>query len=343
MAMRQFKAESKKLLDLMINSIYTNREIFLRELISNASDACDKLYFKSLTDTSIGVKKEDLSIHIAPDKETRTLTVSDNGIGMTKEELEKNLGTIARSGSMDFKAENKNREHRYYRSVRRRLLLCLHGRLQGHGHLPCPGQRRSLEVGVQGRRGLHSDGGGEGCSRHRYHHGAEGRHRQRQLQPSIWKSTPWWTSSRSTAITSAIPSPCTVRSPARSPSPRTLATITSPSTRTTQELETVNSMTPIWKKRQAPTFEQKDYNEFYKSTFHDFDDPARTISFHAEGTLELRRPAVCAGPRAVRFVQQGLREGSGALQLQRADYGEVRRPAARLLQLCARCRGHLPT
>ena len=108
MAMRQFKAESKKLLDLMINSIYTNREIFLRELISNASDACDKLYFKSLTDTSIGVKKEDLSIHISPDKDTRTLTVSDNGIGMTKEELEKNLGTIARSGSMDFKAENKN-------------------------------------------------------------------------------------------------------------------------------------------------------------------------------------------------------------------------------------------
>ena len=108
MAMHQFKAESKKLLDLMINSIYTNREIFLRELISNASDACDKLYFKSLTDTSINVKKEDLHIHIAADKENRTLTISDNGIGMTKDELEKNLGTIARSGSQDFKATNQN-------------------------------------------------------------------------------------------------------------------------------------------------------------------------------------------------------------------------------------------
>ena len=94
MAMRQFKAESKKLLDLMINSIYTNREIFLRELISNASDACDKLYFKSLTDTSINVKKEDLHIHIAADKENRTLTISDNGIGMTKDELEKNLAPL---------------------------------------------------------------------------------------------------------------------------------------------------------------------------------------------------------------------------------------------------------
>ena len=106
--MRKFKTESKKLLDLMINSIYTNREIFLRELISNASDACDKLYFKSLTDTSINVKKEDLHIHIAADKENRTLTISDNGIGMTKDELEKNLGTIARSGSQDFKASNQN-------------------------------------------------------------------------------------------------------------------------------------------------------------------------------------------------------------------------------------------
>ena len=108
MAMRQFKAESKKLLDLMINSIYTNREIFLRELISNASDACDKRYFKSLTDTSVGITKDDLKIHIQPDKESRTLTISDNGIGMTKDELEKNLGTIAKSGSFDFKTENQS-------------------------------------------------------------------------------------------------------------------------------------------------------------------------------------------------------------------------------------------
>ena len=108
MAMHQFKAESKKLLDLMINSIYTNREIFLRELISNASDACDKRYFKSLTDTSIGITKDDLKIHIQPDKDSRTLTITDNGIGMTKEELEKNLGTIARSGSLDFKTENQS-------------------------------------------------------------------------------------------------------------------------------------------------------------------------------------------------------------------------------------------
>ena len=107
MAKKQFKAESKRLLDMMINSIYTHKEIFLRELISNASDAIDKLYFRSLTDDSVKLKKKDFFIRLAADKENRTLTVRDNGIGMTKEELEKNLGTIAKSGSLNFKNENE--------------------------------------------------------------------------------------------------------------------------------------------------------------------------------------------------------------------------------------------
>ena len=106
MQTKEFKAESKRLLDMMINSIYTHKEIFLREIISNASDAIDKLYFKSLTDTSVGMKKSDFTINIAIDKENRTLTVSDNGIGMTEEDLENNLGTIANSGSFAFKKDN---------------------------------------------------------------------------------------------------------------------------------------------------------------------------------------------------------------------------------------------
>ena len=93
--MKKFKTESKKLLDLMINSIYTNKEIFLRELISNASDAVDKLYFKSLTDTDVKLSKDELAIHVSFDKDARTVTVSDSGIGMTKDELEKNLGTAS--------------------------------------------------------------------------------------------------------------------------------------------------------------------------------------------------------------------------------------------------------
>lgn len=106
MQTKEFKAESKRLLDMMINTIYTHKEIFLREIISNASDAIDKLYFKSLTDTSVGMKKSDFAINIAIDKENRTLTVSDNGIGMTEEDLENNLGTIANSGSFAFKKDN---------------------------------------------------------------------------------------------------------------------------------------------------------------------------------------------------------------------------------------------
>ena len=111
MKKKQFKAESQKLLDMMINSIYTHKEIFLRELISNASDAIDKLYFRSLTNTSISIGREDYAIWLSADKEARTLTISDNGCGMSKEELENNLGTIAKSGSFDFKRDNDQAEN----------------------------------------------------------------------------------------------------------------------------------------------------------------------------------------------------------------------------------------
>lgn len=111
MKKKAFKAESKKLMDLMINSIYTNKEIFLREIISNASDAIDKLHYMSLTDKDIKVDTSKFNIHITTDKENKTLTISDNGIGMTEEELENNLGTIAKSGSSDFKENNEHKEN----------------------------------------------------------------------------------------------------------------------------------------------------------------------------------------------------------------------------------------
>lgn len=111
MAKKEFKSESKRLLDLMINSIYTNKDIFLRELISNASDALDKLYYRSLTDKKVKVDKDNLSIDLAFDRDSRTLTITDNGCGMTKEELESNLGTIAKSGSLSFK-ENMSKDEK---------------------------------------------------------------------------------------------------------------------------------------------------------------------------------------------------------------------------------------
>ena len=111
MAKKQFNADAKKLMDLMVNSIYTNKEIFLREIISNASDAIDKLYYMSLTDSKIKVNKEDLEIRVDVDKDNRTITVSDNGCGMSKEDLEKNLGTIAKSGSLAFKEANEKKDN----------------------------------------------------------------------------------------------------------------------------------------------------------------------------------------------------------------------------------------
>jgi len=110
MEKKQFKTESKKLLDMMINSIYTHKEIFLRELISNASDAIDKRYYRSLTDNTVGLSRDDYAIMLAADKDARTLTITDNGCGMTAEELENNLGTIARSGSFDFKRDHAGDE-----------------------------------------------------------------------------------------------------------------------------------------------------------------------------------------------------------------------------------------
>ena len=110
MAKKQFKSESKRLLDLMINSIYTHKEIFLREIISNESDAIDKLCFISLTDDKVGLDRGDFKIVLKPDKERRTLTITDNGIGMNKDDLENNLGTIASSGSLKFKQSMEEKQ-----------------------------------------------------------------------------------------------------------------------------------------------------------------------------------------------------------------------------------------
>ena len=140
----------------MINSIYTHKEIFLRELISNASDAIDKLYFRSLTDDTVQVKKKDLGIRLSLDKNARTLTVSDNGIGMTKDELEQNLGTIAKSGSLAFKKEHEPQEDvDIIGAVRRGLLFRLHGGRPGDGGLQGLRLGRGVEVGVRRGGRLH--------------------------------------------------------------------------------------------------------------------------------------------------------------------------------------------
>ena len=152
MEKKQFKSESKRLLDLMINSIYTHKEIFLRELISNASDAIDKLCFIALTDDKLGMTRSDFFIELRADKDSRTLTITDNGIGMDRDDLENNLGTIASSGSYKFKQELENKsDYRHHRSVRRRLLLRLHGRKAHHRDHKEVRLRHRFPLGILGR------------------------------------------------------------------------------------------------------------------------------------------------------------------------------------------------
>ena len=288
--MRKFKTESKKLLDLMINSIYTNKEIFLRELISNASDAVDKLNFKSLTDNDVDIDSADLAIRVSFDKDNRTLTISDNGIGMTAEELEKNLGTIAHSGSQEFKTENAESQGNdvdiigqfgvgFYSAFmvasRVRVVSRAFGSdeanvwesdgLEGYTIEPAERATHGTDVILTIRE---DEGGedGEGFDTYLSEWGLKNLIKQYSNYVRY-------------------PIQMMVTKHREKPKPEDAGDDYTPEWEDYEELETVNSMTPIWKKH-ASDVEQKDYNEFYKSTFHDFEDPARTISFHAEGTLE---------------------------------------------------------
>ena len=291
--MRKFKTESKKLLDLMINSIYTNREIFLRELVSNASDAIDKLYLKSLTDSSVQVDQANLAINVAFDKDARTITVSDNGIGMTAEELEKNLGTIAHSGSEEFKAANAEAQGDAVDII---------GRF-GVGFYSAFMVAREVSV-------ISRAYGSDECNRWTSD-GVEGY----TIEP-VAADDPAWRSEPGTSVVMTLkenaeeanydeflsewklrelirkysnyvryPVQMLVTKSREKEKPADAGDDYKPEWEDYTELETINSMTPIWKKRGSEVTDEE-YAEFYKSTFHDWVDPARTFSLHAEGTLE---------------------------------------------------------
>ena len=285
--MKQFQTESKKLLDLMINSIYTNKEIFLRELISNASDAVDKLYFKSLTDSDVQLSKDELAIHVGFDEDARTITISDNGIGMTKDELDKNLGTIAHSDSQAFKTDNAEQQGDdidiigqfgvgFYSSFMVASKVRVVSRAFGsdeawawesdgvEGYTITEAER--AEHGTDVILTLKENTDEDNYDTYLSEYG---------LKDLIKRYSNYV----------RYPIQMEVSKTREKPKPEDAGDDYKPEYEDYQELETINSMTPIWKKRSSDV-EQKDYNEFYKSTFHDFDDPARTISFHAEGTLE---------------------------------------------------------
>ena len=286
MAKKQFKAESKKLLDLMIHSIYTNKEIFLRELISNSSDALDKLYYKSLTSGELGIKRNDFYIQITPDKELRTLTIRDNGIGMSKDELENNLGTIAKSGSLGFKEEQeKNKDENtkaknidiigqfgvgFYSAFMVSDIVSVTSKAFGSDEA-----YRWVSRGADGYtiEEASLDGHGteivltikEDTDGENYSSFLE----EYTIRNLIKKYSDYIRYPIRMMVEKSRPVGDTEEGKA-------------PEFEKYNELETLNSMEPIWK-RQKSKVKPEEYNDYYKSKYMDYMDPARVIRTNVEG------------------------------------------------------------
>lgn len=280
MAMKEFQAESKRLLDLMINSIYTHKEIFLRELISNASDAIDKLYYRTLEDGATGLSREDFFIRLDVDKEARTLSITDNGIGMTQEELDNNLGVIARSGSLQFKQEAEQKEDvdiigqfgvGFYSAfmVSDRVTVdtrafgadeAWHWESEGlAGYEITPGTKadRGTTITLHLKADTEDENYSEFLDRFR-------------IQQLVKKYSDY------------------IRYPIRMEVSHTHVKEGTgvdgkePEYETHTEVETLNSMTPLWKKSRSEVSEEE-LNAFYKEKFYDWQDPLKVIRSSTEG------------------------------------------------------------
>ena len=288
MAKKQFKAESKRLLDMMINSIYTHKEIFLRELISNASDAEDKLAYKSLTDEGVDVKRSDLKITIIPNKEMRTLTISDNGVGMTKEDLESNLGTIAHSGSGQFKADLAADDKAAEKiDVIGQFGVGFYSAFMVADHVTV----LSKAYGSDEAWMWQSDGAdgytltqcekekpGTDIILHIKANADEENYDQYletyKLQELIKKYSDYI----------RYPITMEVEDYKMKPKPEDAGEDYKPEWETVKEWKTINSMVPLWQ-RQKSKVKPEEYNAFYKEKFGDWTDPLAVIHTSAEGAV----------------------------------------------------------
>ena len=322
MAKKQFKAESKRLLDLMINSIYTHKEIFLRELISNASDAEDKLAYKSLTDDSMGVSRADLKITIVPDKEKRTLTVSDNGIGMSREDLEANLGTIAHSGSGQFKADlsadDKAAEDidvigqfgvGFYSAFMVSDAVTVISKAwgsdeawmwqsdgaDGYTVTACEKELPGTDVI------MHLKANADEENYDQYLETAK-------LQQLIKKYSDYI----------RYPITMEVEDYRQKPKPADAGEDDKPEWETVKEWKTINSQIPLWQ-RQKSKVKPEEYNAFYKEKFSDWQDPLAVIHTSAEGAVTYKAmlyiPAQTPYDFYTREYQKGLQLYSSGVMI----------------------------
>ena len=286
MAKKQFRTESKRILDLMVNSIYTNKEIFLRELISNASDAIDKLYFRSLTDQSVGMNRSDFAIDLAIDKDARTLTVSDNGIGMTAEELEKNLGTIAHSGSLDF---TKNNELSEEIDIIGQFGVGFYSAFMVADRITVT----SRAFGADSANRWESEGG-DGYTVSPAEKETAGTEIVLHLKENTEHDKfdefldPWRVSSIVKRYSDYI------RYPIRMEMEHQQRKETEEKDEngnpkveyeSTKSIDTLNSIVPIWKRNKKDVTDEE-YKSFYKEKFYDYAEPLRVIHQKAEGTTE---------------------------------------------------------
>ena len=283
MEKKQFKAESQRLLDLMINSIYTHREIFLREIISNASDAIDKLAYTALTDEKVGIARDQFAITITRDKENRTLTVSDNGIGMSLEEMEENLGTIAKSGSLGFKQAMEKKED-----------IDIIGQF-GVGFYSAFMVASEVTV-ISKKYGADKaykwvSNGTDGYSVEEAQRDAAGTDVIMVLKADTEEDTysqyleEYEIRNLITKYSDYIRYPIRMeveKSRKKEDSPED-----KPEYESYTEVETLNSMVPLWQKNKKDVTEEE-YNTFYRDKFYDFNKPLRVIHFSAEGQVSFK-------------------------------------------------------
>lgn len=277
MALQKFKAESKRLLDLMINSIYTHKEIFLRELISNASDAIDKLYYRSLTDGATGMNTSDFRIEIHPDKTNRTLTISDNGCGMTREELVQNLGTIADSGTFRFKEEHAMDQKET--EIIGQFGVGFYSAFMVAKRVTVVSRAYGAEDAYQWK-----SEGAEGFSVSAAKRDTHGTDIILELKDDTEDEhySEYLEQYRLTQLIKKYSS--YIRYPIQMELEKSRKKEDSDEYETYTEVETINSMVPLWK-RQKSELTESDYNNFYTDRFSDYGAPLRTIHTSAEGAV----------------------------------------------------------